>query len=143
MSNVPDSGIKKVIIPRSSLPPVGKNGEYLIRYRIVSTDKNRYSHWSPIYKVLGKTVETVNGSVQKVGNIIMIVWNTVSDISSYDIFIKYDNETNYTYHGSTSSNNYSIINQGTSTANIAVQIGGIIKEHNNANTIYTGTISLV
>ena len=143
MSNTPDSGIKKVIIPRSSLPPVGKDGKYLVRYRIVSADRNRYSHWSPIYSVLGKTVETVTGSVQKVGNIIMIAWNMVSDISSYDVFIKYDTQTSYTYHGSTSSNNYSVISQGTTTANIAVQIGGIIKEQNNANTIYTGTISLV
>jgi len=143
MSNTPDSGIKKVIIPRSSLPPVGKDGKYLVRYRIVSTDRNRYSHWSPIYNISGKTVETVTGSVQKVGNIIMVAWNMVSDIPSYDIFIKYDSETNYTYHGSTSSNNYSIISQGTTTANVAVQIGGIIKEQNNANTIYTGTISLV
>ena len=138
-----DKGIKKVIIPKASLPPAGKNREYLVRYRIASQDKNKYSHWSPIYKVIGKSLDPVDGVVQKVGSIIMVAWTGVQDISSYDIFVKYDNETDYTYHGSSTSNSYSIINQGTSIAYIAVQIGGIFKERKDSNTIYTDSISLV
>lgn len=45
--------IKKVIIPLSELPadsPILDG--YLVRFRIVSEDKNRTSHWSPIYLVL-------------------------------------------------------------------------------------------
>jgi hypothetical protein len=41
--------VKKVTIEKKDLPPLTPNGEYLIRYRIISEDKNRTSHWSPIY----------------------------------------------------------------------------------------------
>jgi hypothetical protein len=138
-----DQGIKKVIIPRSSLPPAGKNGEYLVRYRIASQDKNRYSHWSPIHKITGKTIDLVNGRLEKINSIIMVAWDAVANISSYDIFVKYNTQSDYSYHGSTSSNNYSIISQSGESIQVAVQIGGIFKERRESNTIYTGTLSLV
>jgi hypothetical protein len=52
-----DQNIKKVRILKKDLPNyIGNNDElfYQMRYRIVSEDKNRYSHWSPIHK-LGST----------------------------------------------------------------------------------------
>lgn len=42
---------KKVSIPLSSLPPMTTDNKYLVRYRIVSDDKNRTSQWSPTYKI--------------------------------------------------------------------------------------------
>jgi hypothetical protein len=139
-----DQGIKKIIIPRSSLPPAGKNGEYLIRYRIASQDKNRYSHWSPIHKVIGKPLTQVNGRLAVLSNsIVVVAWDAVQNISSYDIFVKYNTQSNYSYHGSTSTNNYSIIKENEQTMYVAVQIGGIFKERRESNTIYTGTLSLV
>lgn len=142
--NSPDKGIKKVIVPRSSLPPVDKDGKYLIRYRIASIDKNRYSHWSPIYKVTGKSVSVVNGSIQKVGNIIIVAWQSNIDISLYDIFVKYNGESDYTYSGSSNLNNYSIVTTaGKTSADIAVQLGGMNKIYNSSNIIYSGNISLI
>lgn len=50
-----DQGIKKVIIPNSSLPLVSYNDTelyYDIRYRIISEDKNRTSHWSEIKRIV-------------------------------------------------------------------------------------------
>lgn len=138
-----DQGVKKIIIPRSSLPPAGKDGEYLIRYRIASQDKNRYSHWSLIHKVIGKSLQPVSGRIEKVNSIIVVAWDSVPNISTYDIFTKYNNETEHTYHGTATSNNYSIISQGGTSIEIAVQIGGIFKERRDSNTIYTGTLSLV
>jgi hypothetical protein len=41
--------VKKVTVTKKELPPLTPNGEYLLRYRIISEDKNRTSHWSPIY----------------------------------------------------------------------------------------------
>jgi hypothetical protein len=52
-----DQHIKKVRILKKDLPNyIGNNDElfYQMRYRIVSEDKNRSSHWSPIHK-LGST----------------------------------------------------------------------------------------
>ena len=52
-----DSNIKKITILKKDLPNyIGDNDSlsYQVRYRVVSEDKNRSSHWSPIYK-LGST----------------------------------------------------------------------------------------
>ena len=44
--------IKKIIIKPEDLPPVDANEKgYILRYRIVSEDKNQSSHWSPQYLV--------------------------------------------------------------------------------------------
>jgi hypothetical protein len=52
-----DSNIKKVTILKKDLPAYSAQNNslsYLIRYRIISEDKNRASHWSPFYN-LGQT----------------------------------------------------------------------------------------
>jgi len=47
-----DSGIKKAKVAVGDLPPISSETEgYSIRYRIVSEDKNRVSHWSPVYLI--------------------------------------------------------------------------------------------
>lgn len=49
-----DQGIKKTKISKSNLPPpFGTNSElyYEARYRIISDDKNRTSHWSNFEKI--------------------------------------------------------------------------------------------
>lgn len=44
--------IKNIVIPTEELPPL-QDGQsnYIIRYRIVSEDRNRSSAWSPIIVV--------------------------------------------------------------------------------------------
>lgn len=47
-----DQTIKKVIVGKGSLPPLnGDTEQYVVRYRIISEDRNRVSHWSPQYYV--------------------------------------------------------------------------------------------
>jgi hypothetical protein len=61
---VPDSNIKKVVIKKSDLPnPVGDATtlDYNVRYRIISEDQNRFSHWSQI------TTLTVNNTNNETG----------------------------------------------------------------------------
>jgi hypothetical protein len=53
-----DSGIKKIRIQSSDIPePAGSQTDlsYNIRYRVVSEDKNRNSHWSQFYKLYAET----------------------------------------------------------------------------------------
>lgn len=48
------SGLQKTIVPLSTLPPLTLIGDklgYYTRYRIVSDDRNKTSHWSPVYAV--------------------------------------------------------------------------------------------
>lgn len=50
-----DNGIKKVVIPNNALPLVSYDDTdiyYDIRYRIISEDKNRSSHWSEIKRIV-------------------------------------------------------------------------------------------
>ena len=48
-----DPGIKQYRIPITDMPPVSSVTEgYSLRYRIVSQDKNRTSHWSPLYLII-------------------------------------------------------------------------------------------
>lgn len=45
-----DPGIKKYRQAYADLPPISSETEgYSIRYRIISEDRNRVSHWSPVY----------------------------------------------------------------------------------------------
>ena len=60
-----DAGIKKLIIPKNQLPPVNDDNEYVLRYRIISDDKNRSSHYSPIFSVPAVNIESVSGTLFK------------------------------------------------------------------------------
>lgn len=93
---------KKVSIPSSELPDIDKNGEYTVRYRLVSDDKNRISHWSPTYKI-NPGYTYVPGEIQasKTQNVMSFTWNAVvinkgtnfvRNASEYDIWIRWDRE---------------------------------------------------
>ena len=91
-----DKNIKKNIILKKDLPSViGDNTtlNYEIRYRIVSEDKNRLSHWSPINVLEAQNTEDETGfdpanpsatniphqvSVDKTGHIVDLVWTMPS-----------------------------------------------------------------
>jgi hypothetical protein len=54
---------KKVTIPVKDLPAMLPSGKHLVRYRVVSEDKNRVSAWSPIYSIgipaITKAIESI------------------------------------------------------------------------------------
>lgn len=59
-----DTGIKKIKINKSSLPaPIGDDSSlyYDLRYRILSEDKNRTSHWSNLERVFIETTADETG----------------------------------------------------------------------------------
>lgn len=47
-----ENKIKKVRIPRDSLPSIDAGGSYYVRFRIKSDDNNIRSHWSWVYQVV-------------------------------------------------------------------------------------------
>jgi len=75
-----DQGIKKAKVSQSTLPSIDVNLQgYAVRYRIISEDKNRTSHWSPV--VIQKPEYTfVSGTIafNKAGSIANVVWDAVS-----------------------------------------------------------------
>lgn len=105
--------IKKAKFPASSIPAINKDTEgYLIRYRIVSEDKNRVSAWSPVIK-LDPSYEYLTGSsaVDDTGNILAVSWDAVKividgepvrNVNNYDIWVSWVQGADYEYYGSTS-----------------------------------------
>ena len=128
-------GVKKAILRRSSLPAVGLQNEHYLRYRVVSDDRNRTSHWSPIYVLESSPLESVEGAVSISDNIVICVWGDEFLRPKYDVFVKNDSDP-YIYHGTTSVHSYSFVNQATSTIKVLVQAEAREKAISQTITIY-------
>jgi hypothetical protein len=90
---VSDIGIKKAIFSKSQLPPINSTlQKYVVRYRIVSEDRNRFSHWSPQYLVSPVPLteeEYSNIAITKSSGFLTVSWETDPDPTpiSYDIYV--------------------------------------------------------
>jgi hypothetical protein len=90
-----DNGkVKKVTILKKDLPPVNSDNQYAIRYRIVSDDKNRVSHWSPVYLLDATEPATTSANITKTTSYngtdvtITVTWTDISGAKSYDVFTR-------------------------------------------------------
>lgn len=96
-----DKNIKKSIIKKKDLPPFsGETGKIRLRYRIISEDRNRASHWSKIHEIAMPIVASPYSytlSKQKQGNTsiheIILQWvppgfAQLQYMRNYDIFLK-------------------------------------------------------
>jgi len=139
-----DSNIKKTRILKSSLPPIDHDTEkYNIRYRIISEDRNRTSHWSPIYNSDGVDLVVTSGAVSRAGNVITVVWGDQNDFPEYDVFVKFDSG-DFFYHGKSKVHSYSFLKTGTTSVRVKVQIISSKKEIKEALNIFdSGTVSLI
>jgi hypothetical protein len=143
-----DVGIKKVTILKEELPALATLGEdvygHFLRYRIVSEDKNRFSHWSKITPVevfssdsLPPQVvgELVISGLSASGIPITIIWDDELNRPKYDIFVSLDNG-DFFYHGTSPIHTYSLIVPAeTLLLNVAIQIESIVKERSEVLTI--------
>lgn len=95
-----DSGIKKVTVLSDNLPTINNNvGGYAVRYRIISDDKNRVSHWSPTYYISAQNESSsLLPNISKTGFAVSVVWDKVSikkddvvigKVNNYDVWIKW------------------------------------------------------
>ena len=139
-----DANIKKTRILKSALPPIDSDTlKYNTRYRVISEDKNRTSHWSPIYNSDGVDLIVTSGAVSRAGNVITAVWEDQNDFPEYDVFVKFDS-SDFFYHGKSKVHSYSFLKTGTTTVRVKVQIISSKKEIKAALNIFdSGTVSLV
>ena len=126
--------IKKYKIPNVNLPPmlVGEEG-YLVRYRIVSEDKNRYSHWSNMQTIKPQyTFVPGNISFNKSGGIALLAWDPVTiklgdtvvrEAHEYDIWLRWDRNDggDWIYKERLDASNLSITIPSTYT------VGGVVQ----------------
>ena len=139
-----DAGIKQIRIAKSSLPPINGNKlTYDFRYRIITEDKNRTSHWSPIYSADMQPVISTTGAISVATNIITVVWGDENGHPLYDVFVSFDGGL-FFYHGTPSVHSYSFLKTGTSTVQVKVQLISYNKEINEDLVIFdSGIESLV
>lgn len=126
--------IKKVTIKQSDLPPLMVENEgYVFRYRIVSDDRNRRSHWSPIKNIKPEFTfvsKTLHHS--KTGDVSILTWdpvvikkgtNTIKQADLYDVWLKWDrgDSGDWIHNGTINSNTLSLVIPSTYTINDIVQ----------------------
>ena len=118
-----DKGIKNVVIKKEFLGKVTSSNSRVVRFRILSEDKNRKSAYSKIFITGSDAVVIGAGDINKVGNTILVNWTTgQSSIQiTYDIFVGFDGAIP-TYLDSTGSKSYSFLKNGTQSVRVIVQI---------------------
>jgi hypothetical protein len=136
--------VKKAIIQKESLPPIdSESAGYVVRYRIISEDKNRTSHWSPVFVTSAVPTTSVEGALSITSSIITAVWDDELNRPSYDVFVKFDSGS-FFYHGTTPIHTYQFLNVGTTSVHVKVQIASSIKEIKAGLVIFdSGAESLV
>lgn len=153
-----DSRVKKVVIPKSKLPAYsGENQSYIVRYRIVSEDKNRNSHWSPQYKLpvtaqLDKTKNPPDPDIPNAveistsGNSINILWTPPAGISQeFHVYLKWNGVGEYVYEASVTSPSYSVLKPaGATSIQVVVQVPTFPKKvYQSAKLFESSPVSLV
>jgi hypothetical protein len=139
--------VKKVNIEKKDFPPLSPNGEYLLRYRIISEDKNRNSHWSPVYKLDATPfIQDVDSNIEVTPAGILITWGDQNKAPLHDIFISFKiggTWQSYFYHGSSALSYYTLeqpirptaIGYGATDVKAVIQLAGIEKARNDILTI--------
>lgn len=126
--------IKKARILENNLPAINSVTEgYEVRYRIISEDKNRTSHWSPIFLVKPEFTY-VSGTIHhsKAGDVSTVAWNSVEikkgstlikEALSYDVWVKWDRDDSgdWAYRSRVETSSISLIIPSTYTKNGVVQ----------------------
>jgi hypothetical protein len=138
-----DPVVKKVIIKKEDLPAFdGVSQNYLVRYRIVSEDKNRTSHWSPYYSIGVEDVteeEELECSVSINDRVVNMVWAGPENqiVVSYDIYFKFGSD-DWKYIGTTLVNQFSsLIPASVSTISVSLHRSTYPKTYSSRNAYFT------
>lgn len=123
-----DKGIKNVIIKKELLGKVTSSNSRVVRFRLVSEDKNRKSAYSKIFITNSDAVivGVGTGDINLVRNTIMANWSSgqISTQIVYDVFVGFDGAIP-SYVGSTASQNYSFLKDGTQSVRVVIQASSI------------------
>lgn len=140
-----DKGIKNVVVKKELLGKVTSSNSRVVRFRIVADDKNRKSAYSKIFITGSEAVIIGPGDVNIVGNTVMANWSSgqASTQITYDVFAGFDGAVP-SYVGTTASQNYSFLKNGTQSVRVIVQASSINPILTEVLEVYdSGTVSLV
>lgn len=147
-----DDGIKKATLIKASLPPLnGTTQSYILRYRIVTEDKNRTSHWSPRYTLISGSIPTIDPSQKSIvvagtgsTRTITAVWVPPASlgINNFDIYVK-TNLGQYVYKTTVSTTTYATIASVGDQIGIAVQVPTYPKKRFTSATLFEEITTIV
>jgi hypothetical protein len=139
------SVVKKAVIRAADLPLVSPDNTYITRFRIISQDQNRFSHWSPIYNIPAQTIPEggVTGSTRYVQSLRIIVIDWADGVNGpYDIFARLvDADEPFKYVATTSETFYQYYVKPPTFGNFefVVQRASYYKDEPSPNLeLYTG-----
>ena len=105
-----DQNIKKVTVAKNDLPPINADEEeYVVRYRIISEDRNRISHWSPQFAISPQPLDLEAAEDENIvlsvsGDSLIAKWNIAAwaqeefeknpslALSSYDVYVAWGSQ---------------------------------------------------
>lgn len=140
-----DKGIKNIVIKKDLLGKVTSSNSRIVRFRLISEDKNRKSAYSKIFITGSEILFPGPGDVNFLGNTVIVNWSIgqTSTQMVYDVFAGFDGATP-SYVGSTSSQNYSFLKNGTQSVSVVVQASSLNPKLTDALKVYSsGIVSLV
>lgn len=131
---------KRISVPFSDLTPiyVDDQRKYMLRYRVVSDDKNRFSEWSSFYDVKAPLAFSLNEEIPAIsrtqiqpqianivldeGSLITLYWSVPQElllVRELDVFIRWFNDstsmwTNWEYLNTQPQGPITVINDGAS-----------------------------
>jgi hypothetical protein len=115
--------IKKVKIDRKTISEVNELNQVLVRYRIIF-DNIKYSAYSILHAINNIPVKIdTTATALLSGSRIQINWSNINNFSTYDIYVKYANESSYVYLDRVSSLAYSfVVPNGKTASKVWVQL---------------------
>lgn len=148
-----DAGIKKVTILKSDIEAIaGASQGYILRYRVVSEDKNRTSHWSPQYKLNVTALNPIANPrphvVTVANGVVNCVWEQTKGLSSekYDVYLKWtvpeippavEIPDVWEYITTTPSPSFSTVKRsGATKVQVAVQVPTFPKQRFTGSTLF-------
>lgn len=134
--------VKKIIVPRSQLIPVDGANQALVRFRILSDDRNRFSEWSSIFSLTSGGVLDIPSAIFRsgaIGSIVTVGWRGLPANTSFDIFVSND-DSPMLYEGTTSDNRYVFIISGEETYQFSIQRSSISKTYDPSLQIFESEV---
>lgn len=107
----------RVILKADRFTQVYLDGSNQFRYRVITDDRNKWSHWSPVINIRRPGIYDVQDSGEAIGavtnyeidnNKFTIFWQPFATANSYDIFFSPNEHTPLSYYNTT-TNNFIII----------------------------------
>lgn len=133
--------VKKVVVPQSELPVIGKIlGTYVVRYRIISEDRNRASHWSPSHILETTPLVEIPHTVSKdnSNDAVEVFWTPPSNLglNLLDVYVKWGSG-DWAYATNLSSTYYKVsIPNGATSVQVAVQVPTKEKVRSESATLF-------